>query len=472
MRLSITALAAGLLLAPYAAAFGRGTAMDIGPDDDTISAADLHKRAETTNGWGTFDQLIDHADPALGTFKQRYWYGTEFWKGPGSPIYLVTPGEQTGTGFNRTWLGSARLSGLMANQTGGAVVILEHRYWGGSSPYANLTVENLQYLTLDNSLKDLTYFAKNFVPPFDDSGASSAGKAPWVFAGGSYAGALAGWLAALEPDLVLSFGSKKRKQELKKKFMLEDLEDGDFAAALEWGPWQWQSTQFYSVKNTGYTPYYRFCDYVENVWPNSTNKVPGARGVGLAKALDGYAKYVKEEVIPGYCESAGYAEWEGELNIECFKGLDPNNVAYKDLTPGNWVNRPMELDALQRACPLHFPEGGYGLESGKRAKDVNRWTGGWDVTNTTRAMHTNGQHDPWRDATLSSAFRPGGPVHSSKQLPVRLVKGGVHCSDMYGPNWDANEDVKRLALDAAAEMKGWVGEWYEEKGVKKPWAKN
>jgi hypothetical protein len=301
-------------------------------------------------------------------------------------------------------------------------------------------------------------------------------------------------------DLVLSFGSKKRKQELKKKFMLEDLEDGDFAAALEWGPWQWQSTQFYSVKNTGYTPYYRFCDYVENVWPNSTNKVPGARGVGLAKALDGYAKYVKEEVIPGYCESAGYAEWEGELNIECFKGLDPNNVAYKDLTPGNWVNRqwnwmlcnePFEWwqngapltektlvsrhvnnDYWRKQCPLHFPEGGYGLESGKRAKDVNRWTGGWDVTNTTRAMHTNGQHDPWRDATLSSAFRPGGPVHSSKQLPVRLVKGGVHCSDMYGPNWDANEDVKRLALDAAAEMKGWVGEWYEEKGVKKPWAKN
>jgi hypothetical protein len=347
MRFSITALAAGLsFLTPYAAAFGRGTAMDIGPDDNTVSASDLQKRAETVNGWGTFDQLIDHANPELGTFKQRYWYGTEFWKGPGSPIYLVTPGEQTGEGFNRTWLGNTRLSGLMANQTGGAVVILEHRYWGRSSPYDNLTVENLQYLTLDNSLKDLTYFAKTFVPPFDDSGASSADKAPWVFSGGSYAGALAGWLAALEPgtfwayysssgvveavgdfwqyfapvqeatpqncsadvnavinyvDLVLSFGSKKRKQELKNKFLLGELEDEDFASALETGPWQWQSTQFYSVNIQGYTPYYRFCDYVENVWPNSTNKVPGARGVGLTKALDGYAKFVREEVLPG-CE--------------------------------------------------------------------------------------------------------------------------------------------------------------------------
>lgn len=275
MRLSITALAAGLLFTPHAAAFLRSTAMDIGPEDDTTSVETLHKRAESFNGWGTFDQLIDHANPSLGTFKQRYWYGTEFWKGPGSPIYLVTPGEQSGTGFNRTWLSSARLSGLMANQTGGAVVILEHRYWGESSPYQELTVQNLRALTLDNSLKDLTYFAKTFVPPFDDSGASSADKAPWVFAGGSYAGALAGWLAALEPgtfwayysssgvveavgdfwqyfqpvqeatpkncsvdvgavvnyvDLVLTFGSKEHKKELKDKFMLGELEDADFAA--------------------------------------------------------------------------------------------------------------------------------------------------------------------------------------------------------------------------------------------------
>ena len=31
-------------------------------------------------------------------------------------------------------------------------------------------------------------------------------------------------------DLVLSFGSKAKKQELKEKFLLGDLEDADFAA--------------------------------------------------------------------------------------------------------------------------------------------------------------------------------------------------------------------------------------------------
>jgi hypothetical protein len=77
--------------------------------------------------------------------------------------------------------------------------------------------------------------------------------------------------------------------------------DSDISA-LESAPWTWQEGQFYTANLTGFTPYYQFCDYVENVWPNSTNKVPGAGGVGLTKALDGYVKYFTEQVLPG-CKS-------------------------------------------------------------------------------------------------------------------------------------------------------------------------
>ncbi len=75
----------------------------------------------------------------------------------------------------------------------------------------------------------------------------------------------------------------------------------------------------------------------QNVWPNSTNKVPGARGVGLTKALNGYAKWFTETLLPGYCESYGY--FEGDLNTECFQGLNASNPIYTDLTPGNAGNR-------------------------------------------------------------------------------------------------------------------------------------
>ncbi|MDF2435135.1 MAG: hypothetical protein JWP44_4766, partial [Mucilaginibacter sp.] len=107
------------------------------------------------------------------------------------------------------------------------------------------------------------------------SGNSAPDKAPWVFSGGSYPGALAGWIAAKDPgtfwayhgtsgvveavgdfwqyfvpvmeaapqnctkdltavieyiDAVLLHGSLKQKQKLKAKFMLDGLEDADFAS--------------------------------------------------------------------------------------------------------------------------------------------------------------------------------------------------------------------------------------------------
>ena len=39
-----------------------------------------------TNGSTTFQQLLDHEDPTLGTFSQRFWWNDEFWAGPGSPV--------------------------------------------------------------------------------------------------------------------------------------------------------------------------------------------------------------------------------------------------------------------------------------------------------------------------------------------------------------------------------------------------
>ncbi|KAK3682829.1 serine-type peptidase-like protein [Podospora appendiculata] len=538
MRSFIVAIAA--LASTASAAFHLKTGMEIGPIDHVVEK--LAKRAEGFNGWGTFDQLIDHANPSLGTFKQRYWYGTEFWKGPGSPIYLVTPGEQAATGFNRTYTTTQRLPGLFATNTGGAVIVLEHRYWGGSSPYEELTVENLKHLTLNNSLKDLTYFANTFVPPFDPSGGSAPSKAPWIFSGGSYSGALAGWLEHLEPgtfwayhgtsgvveavgdfwqyfvpvqeatpancskdlsdtidyiDTVLLHGSPKQKQKLKDKFLLGDLTDADFASALEYGPWQWQSTQFYSTTTLGYTPYYQFCDYIENVWPNSTNKVPGPEGVGQCKALEGYAKWWKETQLPGNCESAGYAQWNGTYNTGCFQQQNSSNPAFQDTSVDNWANRqwnwmlcnePFEFwqdgapkdrptivsrlvtaDYWRAQCDLFFPpsQGSYGgIPAGERAADVNKWTGGWSVANTTRLLYVNGDRDPWRDATVSSIFRPGGPLASSEAAPVRVVAGGVHCSDLYGPNWGVNPALKKIVDEEIAIMKGWVAEFKPKKAVR------
>lgn len=40
-----------------------------------------------TYGQSTFEQLIDHKNPSLGTFSQQYWWSSEYWGGEGSPVF-------------------------------------------------------------------------------------------------------------------------------------------------------------------------------------------------------------------------------------------------------------------------------------------------------------------------------------------------------------------------------------------------
>jgi hypothetical protein len=120
-------------------------------------------------------------------------------------------------------------------------------------------------------------------------------------------------------------------------------------------------------------------------------------------------------------------------------------------------------------CGLWFPEMTFGEARGKTPDNVNAYTGGWSVTNTTRLMYANGQLDPWRDSTVSSDYRPGGPLQSTPELPVRVIPGGIHCSDYYGPNWAVNPTLQGIVNEEVANMVQWVGEYYDEK--KRRWPK-
>ncbi|KAJ3540707.1 hypothetical protein NM208_g4940 [Fusarium decemcellulare] len=125
--------------------------------------------AQTANGNGEFQQLIDHENPRLGTFSQQFWWNDEHYKGPGSPVVLFTPGEAAAAPYTG-YMTNQSIMGAFAQAIGAAVVMVEHRYWGNSSPYATLDTKNLRYLTLKNAIADLTNFAKTAGLPFDPTG--------------------------------------------------------------------------------------------------------------------------------------------------------------------------------------------------------------------------------------------------------------------------------------------------------------
>ena len=88
---------------------------------------------------------------------------------------------------------------------------------------------------------------------------------------------------------------------------------------------------------------------------------------------------------------------------------------------------------------------------------MNAYTKGWDNV-SERLLFVNGDNDPWREASVSSDFRPDGPLQSTAEHPVIIVPGGYHTSDLVTKNGAVNAGVKAAIDVVVAQMKSWVEE--------------
>jgi len=76
-----------------------------------------------------FTQPIDHHNPTLGTFSQRYWVNARHYHpGSGGPVIVLDGGETSGE--DRLPFLDTGIVEILANATGGVGVVLEHRYYG------------------------------------------------------------------------------------------------------------------------------------------------------------------------------------------------------------------------------------------------------------------------------------------------------------------------------------------------------
>jgi hypothetical protein len=488
-------------------------------------------------GNGTFETFVDHKNPRLGTFKLRYWYNATTFKGPGSPVILMTPGEVAADNYGG-YLTDRSMTGVYARELGGAVVMVEHRYYGDSVPSKVLTTKRLQQHTLDQAVADFVLLARNLTLPFDKSGQTNAPRAPWVWVGGSYSGALATWIEKLSPgtfwayhgssgpveavydywqyfepvqrgmpqncsadfsaiidhvDDVLLTGTADEKVALKDMFGLGALEhDDDAAQSISSTIWLWQSIQF----NSGYSQFYQMCDAIEGANKGNSTKfaLESPKGVGLTKALPNYAKWFKTSYLPGYCEdSYDYSDWQGVDNVQCWNTYNKTMEVWSDWSARStffrsWVwqtcndpffyyqtgapkgtptvfSRLVTPEYYQRQCELLFPQQGpftYSSNRGKTAADINAHTGGWNHTETKRLITTNGEFDPWRSASVSSVFRPGGPFEGTKEAPVILIEGSRHCNDLTLRN-EVHGPIKRAQKQLLEQISEWVGDFYKRK---------
>ncbi|KAL8404794.1 hypothetical protein RB594_009605 [Gaeumannomyces avenae] len=96
----------------------------------------------------------------------------------------------------------------------------------------------------------------------------------------------------------------------------------------------------------------------------------------------------------------------------------------------------------------------HGIARGLDVDGVNRFTnGGWPYANSTRLLQIDGEFGPWREATVSSVHRPGGPLESTDERPVLLVAKGGHCSDLVRRESEADAELEKQQIQVVAIMK-------------------
>ncbi|EIN12709.1 peptidase S28 [Punctularia strigosozonata HHB-11173 SS5] len=148
-----------------------------------------------------FEQPLDHfAREDTQTWRQRYWINTRHYKPNSSAPVIVLDGGET-SGANRLPFLDTGIVEILAKATGGVGVVLEHRYYGRSIPVDNLSTDALRFLDNAQSAADSARFMSHvkFEGIEEDL---TAPHAPWIYYGGSYAGARAAHMKVLYPELV------------------------------------------------------------------------------------------------------------------------------------------------------------------------------------------------------------------------------------------------------------------------------
>lgn len=143
-----------------------------------------------------FSQRLDHYSPTdHRQFNQRYYEFLDYFQAPDGPVFLKICGEYSCDGITNDYMA------VLAKKFGAAIVSLEHRYYGKSSPFKELTTHNLQYLSSKQALFDLAVFRNYYQELTNKKQNLSNYENSWFVFGVSYPGALSAWFRLKFPHL-------------------------------------------------------------------------------------------------------------------------------------------------------------------------------------------------------------------------------------------------------------------------------
>jgi pimeloyl-ACP methyl ester carboxylesterase len=414
---------------------------------------------------GIMEQRIDHNNAQdTRTFAQRYWVNSSYAAGTNSPVVLFICGEGE--------CGDYAVGGQAARhaqQLKAYVVALEHRYYGTSQPFADLSSESLRYLTVDQALQDLRSFRTMINQQLKITG-------PWLTIGGSYPGALSAYVRALYPQefagALASSGPVQADLDFSKydhhvakmagpaclaavQKVVAELE----VAVQNPATFEAAKTEFnasilrdpedflYLIADTGaaavqYGMREQFCSLVQ-----SKGRAGYAQAAGMVAGLFGNlanmsAQAAESSSLEGQTGAIGMRQWFYQSCTEF--GYWQN--AWPDAAES--ARSPRINPAYHaRLCDRLF-----GMKTPANVEATNaKYYAPLLQPSTTHILFTNGSEDPWMNLSITDANKN----HVNPNVATKVMAGAAHCDDL---GWRSSTDIdaaKALFLNLANQ---WVSE--------------
>ncbi len=412
-----------------------------------------------------FKQTLDHGSVSdQRTFTQRYWTSSTYSKGASAPTLLYICGEgKCGSG--------ALMYGPMggwAKSVGGNLIAIEHRYYGLSQPFTDLSSEHLQYLTTSQAMSDILKLKRSLA-------ASGKFTGPWIALGGSYAGNLAAYLRSRFPSEFSMALASSAPAQADRDFAEYDRYVGKLA-----GPsCALKIREVVAGIETRASTTAGFADLQKRFVEPGVHHVgdfiylmsdiaSAAIQLGLKeefcdqlgrRGLDGYVD-MKLKVDKQFGRLADYtAEEAANPNLAKHSGpLGMRQWFYQSCTEyGYWQNAWADPRESTRSPSIderyhdELCQRLFGLARAANVDETNRtyYHPLLEPLATSKIFFTNGTEDPW--ASLSIRVENGNAVNP--ETPVRTITGGGHCSE-FGVG--APKDAMAARQEFANLMKTWL----------------
>jgi pimeloyl-ACP methyl ester carboxylesterase len=428
--------------------------------------SDLLPKGSTT--MDTFQQKLDPSNPSdQRTFAQRYFINASYASGPDAPVFYYICGEGACEGID----GAVE---TYARQYHAYAVALEHRFYGQSQPFAQLSPQNLRYLRMDFALADLANFEV-----FAQNKWGLKGK--WISIGGSYPGSLSAYYRLKYPRLVAGALASSAPVQPRENFELYDWVVNDRAGprcatairhvvailenALHTNPAQFEAAKktfqadrvkdpvdfLYIVADMAasavqYGMKDQFCKTILNsrndpVTAYARAGISAFSRLGMRPIDDSFQMAVNQDVN-AHSGGIGMRQW---LYQSCTEfGYFQN--AYHD--PAQSTRSALINPAFhRRVCQELF---------GTPPLDVSKVMHSYyePLLNPALANHilfTNGSIDPW--AMLSINAGQGNTTNPN--TASFMIQGSAHCDDLGAPSLGDSSSLKQ----ARALFRGMVSQW-------------